>query len=205
MSGENSQPSAEAIEAARCALHERSQLGCSKATTFAGLTAAYLIDAPAIHEAGVAEGRAAMLREVEWRREVMGEAKMALACGDGEAAHDALTRHERDGYPWALGVPGSAGIHAAREACGVEPGADEYASIVGNADVQRKDVAIRAEGFEAGRAAMRDEIVAFLWSFKSRPDDDSPHDPVMLDEAVWMSRAAKAIEAAFPTTGAPDA
>lgn len=41
--------------------------------------------------------------EAEWRRQVMSDAKDALACGDSAAAYEALTRHERDGYPWAPG------------------------------------------------------------------------------------------------------
>ncbi len=56
-----------------------------------------------------------LLAEVEWRRHVMCEAKTALACGDGDAGMDALTRHEREGYPWAPGVSSNAGPYAARE------------------------------------------------------------------------------------------
>lgn len=47
--------------------------------------------------------------EAVWRQRVMGEAKEALACGDGEAAYEALTRHEREGYPWAPDMPGNRG------------------------------------------------------------------------------------------------
>lgn len=38
--------------------------------------------------------------EAEWRREVMGRAKDALASGDAELAYHELTRHEEEGYPF---------------------------------------------------------------------------------------------------------
>lgn len=43
--------------------------------------------------------------EAGWRREVMSAAKDALACGDAAAAYEALTRHEREGYPFATEEP----------------------------------------------------------------------------------------------------
>ncbi len=63
------QPSAEAIRASRRAMSNEamreswSPIGAARV----GLAAAYSIDSPAIHAAGVVEGRAAVLREVvEW-------------------------------------------------------------------------------------------------------------------------------------------
>lgn len=47
----------------------------------------------------------ALEAETTWRRDVMSDAKMALACGDAQGAYEALTRHEREGYPWTPGAP----------------------------------------------------------------------------------------------------
>ncbi len=63
------QPSAEAIEVA-CSepiQGRRGQEAAIRGRVTAGLYAAYAVDSPAIRAEGVAEGRAAMLREVvEW-------------------------------------------------------------------------------------------------------------------------------------------
>lgn len=51
----------------------------------------------------VPEGRRAArtyTSEAEWRREVMSEARHALAEGAATRAWDVLNEHETDGYPW---------------------------------------------------------------------------------------------------------
>lgn len=51
----------------------------------------------------VPEGRRATrtyTSEAEWRREVMSEARDALAGGDAARAWEILNEHEADGYPW---------------------------------------------------------------------------------------------------------
>lgn len=53
--------------------------------------------------------------EARWRQRVMGDAKEALACGDGAAAYAALTKHEREGYPWSPSAPGFMGPDVAHE------------------------------------------------------------------------------------------
>ncbi len=68
------QPSAEAIEAGVAEYWRSSHSAARHAAASVGvervIRAAYAIGAPAIHAAGVQEGRAAMLREfVEWLRE----------------------------------------------------------------------------------------------------------------------------------------
>ncbi len=90
------QPSAEAIEAAHRASTaamfeftyrglEDDHLRCEQSKARAALTVAYKVDTPAIHAAGVAEGREAERREiVEWLREGARDAKdWADAAGSG--------------------------------------------------------------------------------------------------------------------------
>lgn len=51
----------------------------------------------------VPEGRRAAqtyASEADWRREVMSEARHALAGGDAARAWEILNEHEGDGYPW---------------------------------------------------------------------------------------------------------
>ncbi len=60
----NNKPSAEAVEDARLVLHDYLPEGCSTRFAREALAAAYSIDTPAIHAAGVLEGRAAMRDEI---------------------------------------------------------------------------------------------------------------------------------------------
>ncbi len=81
------QPSTEAIDAAA---HQRKM--CRMDSTADILTAAYAIDAPAIHAAGVAEGRAAMRDEiVTWARSYQTFSAPSLADAI-EAAFPTTTR-----------------------------------------------------------------------------------------------------------------
>ncbi len=78
------QPSAEAVEAAIKMMKAGETQGHNiAARAHDVLFAGFRVDTPAIHAAGVAEGRAAMLREVvEWAR-----AEAALYAADSDMRH----------------------------------------------------------------------------------------------------------------------
>jgi len=175
------QPSTEAIEAAYVDRygHEREWPGNQRAALEGNLIAAYVIDAPAIHAAGVEEGRAErslprtdnraydlrqrLNRAVRWLREAEDIARVETpALVTADRIRDIYEQVTEDV------LNGKASIPPLRERL---------------AKAERRVDQARAEG----RAAMRDEIVAWL---RGHGTKHATHD--------WA--AADAIEAAFPTT-----
>lgn len=167
------------------------------------LRAAYAIDAPAIHAAGVEQGRAEAREEIERlraqnkahaERRDREQAEMQKRLAAFSNARDkARERMKHAAVDWTTDPPSQ------------KPGGWwSYTSMNNVAEVAAL-VAELDEVHDEGRAAGRDEAlreaVAWLRSFRTRVDGDEPHDSAMLTRAVAMKRAGDAIEAAFPTTG----